>query len=213
MHKGGPILKIIDISMKLDVTTPSWPGDERYNYSLTWSMEETGSVNVGSIKMSNHTGTHVDAPFHYDSTGLKIADLPLERFHGKALVVDVAGKKTIEAKDLQDTDLSGISKLILQTKSWRDRTEFPTSYTVLGEDLGSFLKTNGIDLVGVDTPSVDPETSKELKAHHSLYKNDVLILEGLVLDHVKAGLYELSAFPLKMTEADGSPVRAVLKQI
>ncbi|GGD04130.1 kynurenine formamidase [Thalassobacillus devorans] len=206
-------MKIIDISMTLDKTTPPWPGDERYNYSLTWSMQETGAVNVGSIKMSNHTGTHVDAPFHYASAGLKIADLPLERFHGIALVVDVSGKKTVEAKDLQDTDLTGISKLILQTKSWQDRSEFPPSYTVLGEDLGSFLKANGIDLVGVDTPSVDPETSKELKAHHSLHKNDVLILEGLVLDHVKAGIYELNAFPLKMTEADGSPVRAVLKQI
>ncbi|SEA73193.1 arylformamidase [Thalassobacillus cyri] len=205
-------MKIIDISMLLDQQTPPWPGDEQYAYHLTWSMEETGSVNVGSIKMSNHTGTHVDAPFHYDNKGLKIAELPLERFHGQTVVVGIEGKTMVGAKDLTGINFSGVSKLLLKSNSWKDRTAFPEDYTVLGDDLGPFLNRNGIDLVGVDTPSVDPETSKELKAHHSLYENDVLILEGLVLDHVEPDRYELNAFPLNLAEADGSPVRAVLKQ-
>ncbi|MBM7551893.1 arylformamidase [Thalassobacillus pellis] len=205
-------MKIIDISMTLDHQTPPWPGDEPFHYERTWTMEETGSVNVGSVKMSNHLGTHVDAPFHYDNQGQKIAELPVERFCGQALVVDLAGKKTVSADDFRDVDFTGVTKLIVRSNSWRDRSTFPTEYTVLEENLGHFLETQGIDLIGVDTPSVDPETSKELPAHHSLYEHDILILEGLVLDNVEPGRYELNAFPLKMAEADGSPVRAVLKK-
>ncbi|MFD1019974.1 arylformamidase [Thalassobacillus hwangdonensis] len=205
-------MKLIDITMMLNEQTPPWPGDEPYRYGLTWTMEDTGSVNVGNISMSNHTGTHVDAPFHYDNDGKKIAELPPERFIGEALVVNMEGKQVVAASDLQEYDLADVSKVIVQSNSWKDRTQFPQDYTVLGDDLGPFLKENGINLIGVDTPSVDPETSKELAAHHSLYANDVLILEGLLLDEVQPGNYELIAFPLKMEEADGSPVRAMLRK-
>ncbi|MFQ3545225.1 arylformamidase [Halobacillus rhizosphaerae] len=205
-------MQLIDISMSLTNETPAWPGDETFHYKLSASMEETGSVNVGQFKASNHTGTHVDAPFHYDSDGLKLGDIPMERFTGDALVVNVEGIETIMAEDLTSFDFSGVKKVLFRSMSWSDRSIFPSSYTVIGEDVGNFLKEQGIDLIGVDTPSVDPETSKNLTGHHSLYKNDILILEGIQLDHVAPGIYELFAFPLKMEEADGCPVRAMLRQ-
>lgn len=205
-------LKLIDITMTLDHQTPPFPGDEPFQYNLTMSMEETGSVNIGQMKSSNHIGTHVDAPFHYDSNGLRVAELPPERFMGDALVVNMEGKETITADDLRPFEFNGVNKVLFRTTSWGDRTRFPENYAVIGSDVAAFLKEQGIDLIGVDTPSVDPETSKELLAHHSLYDNDILILEGLQLDHVAPGVYELMAFPLKMKEADGSPVRAILKQ-
>ncbi|MFC7060840.1 arylformamidase [Halobacillus seohaensis] len=205
-------MKLIDISMPLNNSTPPWPGDQTFCYKLTWGMDETGSVNVGQFQSSNHSGTHVDAPFHYDNRGAKIADLPIERFVGQALVINMEGKSTIHAKDLEPFRFEGVDKVLFRSVSWRNRGEFPENYTVIGEDVASFLKEEGIDLIGVDTPSVDPETSKELTAHHSLYAEDILILEGIVLDHVAPGTYELTALPLKMDDADGSPVRAVLRQ-
>ncbi|MGI8313482.1 arylformamidase [Halobacillus mangrovi] len=205
-------MKLIDISMNLNNKTPEWPGDEPFYYKLTMSMDETGSVNIGQFTASNHTGTHIDAPFHYDNKGLKVADLSPERFIGEALVINMENKKVIRKKDLQSFQFNGVTKVLFRTMSWEDRKQFPPSYTVIGEDVAEFLYDKGIDLIGVDTPSVDPETSKDLPAHHSLYKNDLLILEGLQLDHVAPGSYELMAFPLKMDEADGSPVRAILKQ-
>ncbi|ARI75965.1 arylformamidase [Halobacillus mangrovi] len=205
-------MKLIDISMHLNNQTPEWPGDEPFHYKLTMSIEETESVNIGQFTASNHTGTHIDAPFHYDNEGLKVADLPPERFIGEALVINMENKKVIRKKDLQSFQFNGVTKVLFRTKSWEDRKQFPQSYTVIGEDVAEFLYDKGIDLIGVDTPSVDPETSKDLPAHHSLYKHDLLILEGLQMDHVAPGAYELMAFPLKMDEADGSPVRAILKQ-
>ncbi len=205
-------MQLIDISMSLTNETPAWPGDETFHYKLSASMEETGAVNVGQFKASNHTGTHVDAPFHYDSDGLKLGDIPMERFTGDALVVNVEGIETIMAEDLTSFDFSGVKKVLFRSMSWSDRSIFPSNYTVIGEDVGDFLQEQGIDLIGVDTPSVDPETSKNLTGHHSLYKNDILILEGIQLDHVAPGIYELFAFPLKMEEADGCPVRAMLRQ-
>ncbi|MCP3031049.1 arylformamidase [Halobacillus sp. A1] len=205
-------MKVIDISMPLNSSTPPWPGDQPFEYKVTWSMEDTGSVNVGQFQSSNHLGTHVDAPFHYDSDGAKIADLPLERFIGSALIVNMEGKSTISAKDLEPFQFEGVTIVLFRSMSWSDRSVFPGEYTVIDKDVAPFLKGKGIDMIGVDTPSVDPETSKDLPAHHSLYEQDILILEGLLLEHAAPGIYELMAFPLKMDEADGSPVRAVLRQ-
>ncbi|WP_082232553.1 arylformamidase [Halobacillus massiliensis] len=205
-------MKWIDISMSLNSQTPPWPGDEPFQYKLTWAMEDTGSVNVGQFQASNHIGTHIDAPFHYDSNGEKAASLPLDRFAGDVLVINMENKDKISAADLEPFDYKNVEKVIFRTLSWKDRSVFPSSYTVIGEDAGPFLKQKGVHLIGIDTPSVDPETSKDLPGHHSLYGADILILEGLVLDHVAPGIYELAAFPLKMEDADGSPVRAVLKQ-
>ncbi|MBN8236133.1 arylformamidase [Halobacillus kuroshimensis] len=206
-------MKWMDISMKLDAETPPWPGDEPFTYEVTYAMEDTGSVNVGQFKGSCHIGTHVDAPFHYDSSGARIADLPVERFSGKAVVVHLDRPEVIHKEQVMDIDLTEVDKILFRTNSWPDRSAFPASYSVIGSDLAAYLAEQGIDLIGVDTPSVDPETSKDLPAHHSLCAHDLLILEGLVLENIQPGIYELMAFPLKMTQADGSPVRAVLRNL
>ena len=94
-----------------------------------------------------------------------------------------------------------------------DPNVFPETFTYLREDIGPLLKERGVRLIGVDTPSVDPENSKLMDAHHSLNDNGVLILENIVLDLVEPGDYELIALPLPLADADGSPVRAVLRSI
>jgi arylformamidase len=203
-------MKIIDISQKLNRNTPVWPGDTPFDFTLNWAKAETGSVNVGKLTFSAHTGTHIDAPFHFDENGKKVAQLPLENFFGNALIVEISGKESVGAKDLESFNLSDVTKLLIRTNSWKDRSAFPSAITWLREDIGPFLKENGIDLIGVDVPSVDPLDSKELPAHHSLMENGIGILEGIILDEIETKTYELAAFPLPVEEGDGCPVRAVL---
>lgn len=202
---------MIDISRRLEKGVPTWPGDTPFSYEVSWSKEQSGSVNVGKLTMSIHTGTHMDSPFHFDNDGRKVLDLDLNLYVGPARVIDVSGKLSIGAEDLLVHDLDGVTRLLLRTNSWKNSDEFPTEITYLRADLAPFLAEKGIQLIGVDVPSVDPLDSKELVAHHGLHAHDIHILEGLILDRVEPGDYELIALPLPLAEADGSPVRAVLR--
>jgi arylformamidase len=205
-------MKLIDISRKLGKNVPTWPGDTHFSFQIEWSKADSGSVNVGKVEMSTHTGTHVDAPFHFDDEGKRIYDLDLNLYVGRALVVDMRNKESVGASDFQGVDLQEVERVILRTDSWEDPSQFPERITYLRPDLGSFLGEKGVRLIGVDVPSVDPLDSKELPAHHSLHENGIHILEAVDLQHVEPGLYELMALPLPLVEADGSPVRAVLRK-
>ncbi|MFC5451934.1 arylformamidase [Paenibacillus aestuarii] len=206
-------MTLIDISRPLRSGVPTWPGDTPFHYEVVWSKEQSGSVNVGKLTMSIHTGTHVDAPFHFDNEGRKMIDLSPELYVGLARVIDVSGKASIGAKDLAALPLAGVTRLLLRTASWTNPDEFPAEITYLEEDLGPFLAEKGIRLIGVDVPSVDPLDSKVLSAHHSLHAHDIHILEGIDLERVAPGDYELMALPLPLVDSDGSPVRAVLRPL
>ncbi|QPC46110.1 arylformamidase [Mangrovibacillus cuniculi] len=200
---------IIDITQTLDSNIAPWPGDTPFSYKVNWEKEATGSVNVGEIRMSCHLGTHIDAPFHYDDKGAKVHELPLDGFVGQAFVKEINHKK-IEVVDLQSVDFTGITKLLIRTNAWKEKNSFPSEIPTISPDVASFLRKNGVDLIGVDLPSVDQLDSKALPTHHAFQQNGLNILEGIVLDNVKEGNYELIALPLKLKDADGSPVRAIL---
>ena len=206
-------MKIIDISRRLENGMPVWPGDTSFQYEVAWSKAESGSVNVGSLSMSTHTGTHVDAPFHFDDNGKRIIDLDINLYIGPVRVLDMSEKESIGARDLGDINLEGFQRVIFKTSSWKNSNEFPVSIPYLEADLGPYLAEKGIKLIGVDVPSVDPIDSKELHAHHSLNKNGIHILESVLLDKVEPGDYELIALPLALAQGDGSPVRAVLRSL
>lgn len=201
--------KIIDISMELGNETPQWPGDRPFEYNLTATKEESGSVNVGEVKTSTHMGTHIDAPFHYDNDGLKIDEMPLDVYLSKAQVFDVTGREKITADDLKKSE-EGVTTVLLKTGAWKDRTKFPEAWPVFDVSIASWLKDHGIRLLGIDVPSVDQETSKDMIMHQAMNREDRYILESIVLDQVAEGVYELVALPLKIKGAEGSPVRAVL---
>ncbi|MEW9501691.1 arylformamidase [Jeotgalibacillus marinus] len=205
---------IIDISMKLSQKTASWPGDTPFHYEVACSKEESGSVNVGKIETSTHIGTHIDAPYHFEENGKKVDELPLERYVSQAIVIDCSNKVQIVAEDiLPYLTNECVTTVLIKTRYWRDRTKFPDTIPTMEEALPRQLTQKGISLIGVDLPSVDRIDSKELGVHHSLAKYDISILEGIVMDDVKPGIYELIALPLRIEGADGSPVRAILRTI
>ena len=201
--------EIFDISMELHSGTPEWPGDRPFEYALSVTKEQSGSVNIGEIKSSTHMGTHIDAPFHYDDQGLKIEEMPLDVYLSQAQVIDVRGLSEIGAENLPELS-DGVTTILLKTGSWQDRSKFPETWPLFRGSIAEWMAEKGVRLLGVDTPSVDPETSKELPMHHAMNTNDRYILEGIVLDNIDAGVYQLAALPLKIKGAEGSPVRAVL---
>ncbi|PLS06700.1 arylformamidase [Neobacillus cucumis] len=203
----------MDISQRLDEKVAVWPGDTPFSYKRTWNKEESGSVNVGQIIMSTHTGTHIDAPFHFDDDGKKVVDLDVNLYIGRSRVIHLPNKSSIGVKELSDFELTGITRLLIRTDAWIDRRYFPAVIPSIEPELASYLSKFGVRLIGLDLPSVDPIDSKELSAHHELANHGIHILEGLVLDNIHPGDYELAALPLSLAEADGSPVRAVVRKI
>lgn len=205
--------KWIDISQPLTNTIATWAGDTPFSYEVTYSKEQTGSVNIGKITTSLHTGTHVDAPFHFDNDGKKIHELDVNIYVGPARIIDVTGYESVGRQELEQFQLKGVTRLLLRTMTEVDPSVFPENFTYLREDIGPFLQEKGIRLLGVDVPSVDPADCKVVSAHHSLHRSDVHILENVMLGHVEPGNYELIALPLAIEGADGSPVRAVVRPL
>ncbi len=204
-------MKVYDISRQLGENTPTWPGDTPFSYTVNWSKQHTGSVNVGSVKMSVHTATHVDSPFHFDENGKRMDELNLSIFMGPAFVVDVSSYETVELTHVEDIITQHPTKRILfKTNAWKKEEEFPTNIPTLSVDVVKLLGKMQTPLIGVDLPSVDDLDSKELPIHHALHQANISILEGLDLREVEEGEYELIALPLKLKRTDGSPVRAIL---
>lgn len=205
-------MSLIDISRKLQNGMPVWPGDTNFSFELSWTKEESGSVNVGKLTLSTHTGTHIDAPFHFDANGKKVIDLDPDLYVGKARVIELLDVESIKRSDVEAYSLDGIERLLIKTNSWKNDSAFPERIPHIEREVAELLKENGIKLIGIDVPSVDPLDSKELAAHHALHENGIHILESIDLRNVTEGDYELIALPLPLTDADGSPVRAVLRK-
>lgn len=205
-------MRLIDISQPLYKGMTVWPGDPEFSYRLIATQEVDGA-NVGYMQMGTHTGTHIDAPLHIRSRGKSIVDLDLDVFIGPAQLIYLPNRVEIGVEDIQSYDLNGVSRLLIRTDAWKDRTTFPSSFPYIDPKLPYYLAKQGVRLIGVDLPSVDAIDSHDLPAHQAFYEQGIIILEGLVLDQVEEGTYELIAFPLKIQDGDASPVRAVLREI
>ncbi|SIS45896.1 arylformamidase [Salimicrobium flavidum] len=203
----------IDISQPMNDRIATWPEDTPFSYHRSVTIEESGSVNIGDITMSVHTGTHIDAPFHFDNQGRKVLDLDVDVYIGRAKVVDCRGYTAIGEEVFDGVDLAGVGRVLFKTGASPDPSDFPEEAPFLKPELAGFLRKKNIRLAGVDVPSVDPMDSETLEAHHALFSCGVHILENAALAEVEPGTYELCALPLALEDADGSPVRAVLKPV
>jgi arylformamidase len=205
---------IIDISQGLSPGMAAFPGDAAYNEEWTFRIGPNCPVNVSRVAFSTHCGTHADAPLHYDPKGAAVAALALEPFIGPCRVIDARGAGPLcLPEDVAATLQGAPPRILLRLGNESDPKKWPTGFRAVSPDLVELLAARGVTLVGIDTPSVDPETSKTLDAHMACRKADMRILENLVLSHVEPGDYELIALPLKLENLDASPVRAVLRRL
>lgn len=204
--------RIWDISQKLHPGLPVWPGDTAFEHKRTWQMEEGSPVNVSALSLSTHTGAHADAPLHYSQTAPDIAEVALEPYLGECLVVDArrAGA-LIEVDDLLDVE--GAPRVLLRTFETFPHEEWDADTAAIAPAAIEWLAAQGVRLVGLDGPSIDPQSSKDMLAHKAVLKHDMRVLEGLVLDDVPEGRYELIALPLPIVGGDASPVRAILREL
>jgi Predicted metal-dependent hydrolase len=213
------VSEFFDISRPLAKSTAPWPGDTPCTFDLNWKMSEGAAVNVGAITISVHSGTHADAPFHFEKNGTSVDRLPLQTFLGPAVVVDLSPifssgtePREISIADLEPCarDLTEAPRLLIKTGRWRDSAIFPIRIPVLADAVPAWLRARGVILLGVDLPSVDAIDSKDLSNHHGLAEAGIAIVESLDLAKIKAGRYNFAALPLKITGADAAPARAIL---
>jgi len=203
-------MKIIDITHPLSSSLAPWPGDTPFDFSFVARIREGASCNVGMLTCSIHTGTHVDAPYHYDETGRKADELPLETFIGPARVFLAQDREIISREVFAGLAGQNTPRVLLRTNACDDKSIFPQPIPTLAPDVPAWLGKQGVRLIGLDLPSVDQVDSKTLPIHHALGAANISVLENLDLRSVSPGIYELIALPLPFSGSDGSPVRAVL---
>ncbi|MGI4861352.1 MAG: arylformamidase [Janthinobacterium lividum] len=208
--------KIFDISAPIAPATPVWPGDTPVNIDRVWKMEAGSPVNVGRVTLSPHTATHADAPLHYDAHGAAIGAVDIDVYLGDCLVLHMPPcGPLIHVADVESalrrTPGPIPARVLFRTYERAPLTAWDSAFTAIAPEVIDWLAERGVRLIGVDTPSLDPEQSKSMAAHHRVREHRMAILEGLLLDDVPMGSYELIALPLKFTTLDASPVRAVLR--
>jgi arylformamidase len=205
-------MEIFDISRSIQPSTATWPGDASFSAEWTMKRAEGASVNLSAIRLSSHTATHADAPFHVDDSGNTIDQLPLSAFIGPSTVVAIPdGTAFIRPAHLQphEDHLSG--RVLFKTQASKvPDSEWPEAFPAFAPETIEWLAERSVHLIGTDAPSVDPVDSTDLPAHHALRRHQIVNLEGLQFRSVDPGAYRLVALPLKILDLDASPVRAVL---
>jgi len=205
-------MKIYDITRTITPEMAPWPGDTPYSHRWVMRMEDGDAVNVSTLNMSAHTGTHADSPYHYSEAGMKLSEMPLDIHIGPATVIEIGTRGEISPEYFDDVALADIERLLIKTPaSQRPNDVWWDEFAYLSPAAAQLLGEHGLRLFGTDSPSVDAVDSKTMDAHRMLHRYDVAILENLQLTGVPPGQYELIALPLK-APVDGSPVRAILRR-
>lgn len=205
-------MKLIDISPVVDPSIAVWPGDTPYAHNMNLQIARGDNITLSDIRTTVHVGAHADAPSHYSSEGADIASRALDYYIGPCIVmrVEVARGERIRPEHIAQRGISA-PRVLFKTGTFPDARAWNRDFASLSPELIDELYDHGVVLVGIDTPSIDPFDSKALEAHQAVAQYDMAILEGLVLAGVDEGEYELIAPPLRLSGADASPVRAILR--
>jgi arylformamidase len=205
---------IFDITPLINSRLAVFPGDTPFQQEFLLRTEKGHNITLSKITSTVHLGAHTDAPNHYglDKTGIEARSL--DYYLGPAQVIEV---KKPRGQRIQVEDLKGrqilAPRLLFKTLSFPDPYQWNSDFNSLSGPLVDFLAAQGVRLVGLDTPSIDLAEDKVLESHLRVHHHDMAILEGIVLQQVPEGLYELIALPLKIEGADATPVRAILREL
>lgn len=203
-------MTIHDISVDLSRATVTWPGDPPFAHT---TLNHTDGVTLSTFSGGSHSGTHIDAPSHYLRDAHHVNNIPLEHFYGPAVLIDARGEKAITADHVTEQLTEHDQRVLFKT----DNSERPDFFTTFHEDYvcltlqaAEVLAQRNMLLVGIDAFSVDRFDSTDAPCHRLLLGAGVVILETLDLRHVAPGRYTLSCGPLKITDTEAAPCRAVL---
>lgn len=212
MTAGRAPLRVIDISVPNRAGMHVYPGDPVPRVDAVRRIAAGDPCNLSLLSMGSHTGTHVDAPYHFLADGPRLGEVPLDRMVGGALVADLRGRAAVDAAALGGVPLEpGDILLCLTDNSERWASpEFRHDFTYLTEDAAAWLVARGVRAVGMDYLSIERFGSPDFPVHHRLLGAGVFVIEGLDLRAVEPGRYTLVCLPLKFPDLDGAPARAVL---
>ncbi|MEW6466198.1 MAG: arylformamidase [Pseudomonadota bacterium] len=207
-------MKFWDISPPVGARSPVFPGDTPYSQRWSATLGDSCPVNVSAVTLSPHVGAHADAPLHYDPAGLPVGALDLAPFMGPCRVIHAIGcGPLIEWHHLAHAAQALPPRVLVRSFERAPVDRWTDAFSAFAAATIERLADAGVQLVGIDTASVDPADSKTLPSHQVLRRRGLRVLENLVLDEVPEGDYELIALPLKLMTADASPVRAVLRPL
>jgi arylformamidase len=207
-----PLRHIYDISPPVTTGFPVYPGDAPFAPRWLARIGPDSPGNLSAVSLSPHTGAHADAPLHYDAQGAAIGAQPLDLYLGRCRVVPVFDTALIEPRHIEAALVTAPARLLL--RSYRARPAgWDETYAALAPATIELLHTHAVRLIGIDTPSIDPAHRRGLDAHQAARRRGIAILEGLDLTEVPPGDYELIALPLRWTQLEASPVRAILREL
>tara|TARA_B100000408_G_scaffold84830_1_gene64854 strand:+ start:1046 stop:1696 length:651 start_codon:yes stop_codon:yes gene_type:complete len=211
-------MKILDLTLTVSDKIPTFPGSPQPNF-IPWENIKDDGYNLELLFLSSHTGTHLDAPYHFIENGKKIHEISPNRLIRDAVLIK-SRKKSGQA--ITKTDILKFEKMHEKIPNG-STVIFWTGWQKMLHDDSYFIKNPGLsttaakylvskktNLVGIDSPSIDFQASKQFSVHHIFSKNGILILENLAnLEKIKSWKFQLVVLPLKLKNATGSPVRAV----
>lgn len=211
-------MKPIDLSLTISESIPSFPGSPTPQF-IDWSDIDHDGYNLELLFLSSHTGTHLDAPYHFVKNGLKIHQIPLVRLFGKAILIKLKKSKntpitksditSFEKKNGKIPNLSSVFFFTDWQKNLKKNNYF-TENPGLDASSAKYLASKKINLVGIDSPSIDLGKDESFSVHHILSKNNILIVENLAnMNKIRSLEFNFTILPLKLKDATGSPVRAV----
>ena len=204
-------LEYFDISPLVSESIGVFPGDQPYRRHVIMDFKKGDNLVLSNLHTTVHLGAHVDAPSHYHPQGKGIDTRRLDYYLGGAQVVSVIlprGQRILP-KHIAQVRISA-KRVLFKTGSFPDPNRWNDDFNSLSAELIDDLAAKGVILVGIDTPSVDPCADESLETHHAVFRHDMANLEGIVLSDVPDGIYTLVALPLKLKDADATPVRAIL---
>lgn len=208
-------MKIFDVTQIMEEGMPVWPGEAEFVLRRDKKIEEGANANVSRLEMSVHTGTHVDAPFHFLSSGGTVENLLLDVLIGSAQVVELdESVDEITREVLEKVHFAeGVERVLFKTRNssyWKmGNKQFQEGFVGIDEGASRLLVEKGVRLVGIDYLSVAP-FKRSRPTHEVLLEAKIVIIEGLDLSSVTAGEYTLYCLPLKLKHTDGAPARVVL---
>lgn len=209
--------RLWDISPPVDALTPAFPGDTAYQQHWVAEIGPACPVNVSALTLSPHLGAHADAPLHYAPDGAAIGLVDLQPFIGPCRIVHaLACGPLILPQHLAHalhTATPLPPRVLVRTYAQMPQRRWDDALTGFAPDTVALLADLGVVLIGIDSASIDPASSKTLDSHQVIRQRGMRVLENLVLDDIPEGDAELIALPLKLTTADASPVRAVLRPL